>query len=502
MTLGRRLTVTTALLLAGLVLLGAASVSGLAGLRDSARVSRDEYLELRMIQRAESIVEDLHGRTRSSDFDRHRARGDVESAIRILDEFLAFQDTQRDADPTHQRNERDRGNAARARLFAIINETDSAGSAPQMALEHVEAALSELDRLATQMDRLIAVTHDNAAAQLHQSIISISILAAALALATILIGVHHYRSIMTPIRRLQRAMRRIATGEFSERISESGDAELAALATDLNRMASELESVYRDLEEKVRTKSRELVRSERLASVGFLAAGVAHEINNPLNIMSGYAELAIARLRRTLDEDGVTELRESLQTVCNEAFRCKEIVQKLLSLAKMGDGDRSEISMAQVLDEVVFMVRAVRSYRDRSVELRLPERDALSIRGNESEMKQVALNLVINAMNAVSSGVGHVVVSAVRENGHVVISVIDNGRGMAPDTMEKVFEPFFAEGDDESGRGAGLGLSISHAIIEAHGGHISAQSDGLGRGSRFTVRLPSLGARDTRDRAA
>lgn len=502
MTLARRLTATTALLMAGLVLLGAASITGLAKLRGSARVARDEYLELRMIQRAESIVEDLHGRARSGRLDIDGANAEIASAIRILDEFLEFQDHQSGADPAHQDVERRGSSAARDFLLALQDAQARPGGDDVVILGRIEAALGELDRLAAQMDGLIARTHDTAAAQLQNSITSISILAVALAIAAILIGVHHYRSVMTPLRRLEHAMRRIATGRFSERVDASGDAELVALAEGLNRMAAELEDVYRDLEYKVRVKSHELVRSERLASVGFLAAGVAHEINNPLNIMSGYAELLLARLRRPLDEDTATELRESLQIVRDEAFRCKDIVQKLLSLAKMGDGDRTRLSMAQVLDEVVFMVRAVKTYRDRTLELHVSRSDALEIRGNESEMKQVVLNLVINAMNAVKPGGGCVVVQGERRNGHVVVRVADNGRGMSPETMDHVFEPFFTESHGEATRGAGLGLSISHAIIESHGGRIVAESEGLGRGSRFTVQLPADGAEDSRDQAA
>lgn len=502
MTLGRRLAITTTLLLAVVVVLGAASITGLARLRESARVARDEYVELRMVQRAEAVVEDLHGRARAPQLDSALAQKDIESATGILNDFLAFQDTQVGADPKHQGIEIRGSSAARNQLRALHDELHAGTATEASATQRIEAALTELDKLAKQMDRLIALTHESAAIQLHRSIVFISILAAVLVLASILLCVHHYRSIMTPLHRLQHAMRRIATGQFNERVAASGDAELVELADDMNRMASELEEVYSDLEAKVRAKSRELVRSERLASVGFLAAGVAHEINNPLNIMSGYAELLIARLRRPLDEDAATEMRESLQIVRDEAFRCKDIVQKLLSLAKMGDGDRAPLSMAHVLDEVVFMVQAVKNYRDRSLEFGISGRDALQIRGNESEMKQVMLNLVINAMNAVKSGSGRVKVHAERENGHVIVSVADNGRGMTPETVDRVFEPFFTEGNGEAGRGAGLGLSISHAIIESHGGSIVAESDGLGCGSRFMVWLPADGATGSRDKAA
>ncbi len=109
-------------------------------------------------------------------------------------------------------------------------------------------------------------------------------------------------------------------------------------------MASELDELYRDLEQKVAQKSRELVRSERLASVGYLAAGVAHEINNPIGIIAGYAELAMQKLDREASPATVAEARQSLGLICEEAFRCKEIVQKLLSLARPGEESRAGVA--------------------------------------------------------------------------------------------------------------------------------------------------------------
>src|SRR6185369_10914403 len=109
----------------------------------------------------------------------------------------------------------------------------------------------------------------------------------------VLIGVSQYRGVMRPLRRFSSGVRSIAGGNFRRRLVIAGDDEFAGLAQDFNRMAAELDGLYRELEDKVATKSKELVRSERLASVGFLAAGVAHEINNPLGIISGYAELSL-----------------------------------------------------------------------------------------------------------------------------------------------------------------------------------------------------------------
>lgn len=490
MTLGRRLTGTMTVFICGIVLLGAASISGLNGLRELARIARDEFLELRMIQRAEAFAEDVHGRTRSVDFDRLKARGELDSAIAILDEFLAFQDSQVGADPAHQEAERRGATFAKARLVALRDGVPGTTDIEGVRAE-VEAALHELNHLVQSMDRLIAHTHDSAATQLYQSILSTSLLAVTLAIGAVILGFFHHRSIMRPIHRLQEAVRRIASGELAERVAICGDAELVALAEDLNRMAQELQAVYRDLEEKVRAKSRELVRSERLASVGFLAAGVAHEINNPLNIMSGYAEISLSRLRRAIDSDAAAETCESLQIIRDEAFRCRDILQRLLSLAKMGDGLRAPVSMSQIIDEVVHLVRAVNAYRGCNVAAEIPPDDGLVIIGNESEMKQVLLNLVINALNAVKSISGHVTVAGRREGPHIVVQVTDNGCGMSPETVEQVFEPFFTLDTGETGRGAGLGLSISHAIVEAHGGSIAAESGGLGCGSRFTISLPA-----------
>ena len=120
--------------------------------------------------------------------------------------------------------------------------------------------------------------------------------------AGILLGVLQYRSVTRPLRRLSEGVRKIAAGQFSGRVrgAEGGRDEFASLARDFNRMAEELDGLYRELERKVEAKSRELVRSERLAGVGYLAAGVAHEINNPLGIIAGYAEYSLSLLRSGL----------------------------------------------------------------------------------------------------------------------------------------------------------------------------------------------------------
>src|SRR5205807_1065265 len=140
-------------------------------------------------------------------------------------------------------------------------------------------------------------------------------------------------------------------------VEPRGPAEFAELAEDFNRMARELEALYRDLEQKVAIKSRELVRSERLASVGYLAAGVAHEINNPLSIITGYGERAIQKLERDANDDGSAVAMKSLRIMCEEAYRCKAITEKLLSLARPGEEARGPVLLGALAGEVVALVQ-------------------------------------------------------------------------------------------------------------------------------------------------
>lgn len=324
----------------------------------------------------------------------------------------------------------------------------------------------------------------------------------------IILSVLHYRGVMKPIRRLSQGVHRLTAGQFKDRIEIHGRDELASLAADFNHMAAELDSFYHELERKVAEKSKELIRSERLASVGYLAAGVAHEINNPLSIISGYAEYALAELQKldaraaasTSLSAGDDEVAKSLQVIRDEAFRCKEITEKLLSLARGGDDGRQSISLLQTARDVASIVGGLKEHRQKRLIVRTESADTadgdeLLVSAIESEMKQVILNLTVNALEAVKPEAGEVRINLRRVGESVELSITDNGRGMSPVTLERVFEPFFTEkrGRAEDGRhGTGLGLSITHAIVRNHGGTIVAESDGTGLGSRFTVRLPAV----------
>ena len=198
-------------------------------------------------------------------------------------------------------------------------------------------------------------------------------------------------------------------GNFSQRLIAGGEEEFASLVADFNRMAEELDGFYHQLEQKVAQKSRELVRSERLASVGFLAAGVAHEINNPLGIISGYAEYMLEQLKTPRPalhpRWAARSWLRSLQVISDEAFRCKDITSKLLSLARQGDESRQPVNLAEVAEQVAAMVGGLPAYRG-TKSLRCGYRirgEELVVSAVEAEMKQVVLNLTLNALEAVDA---------------------------------------------------------------------------------------------------
>ncbi len=345
----------------------------------------------------------------------------------------------------------------------------------------------------------IAQARQSADERRRTTIAIVASLAAGIILIAVAVNIWQYASVINPLKRLRRGVTKIAAGEFTDRVDATGDREFADLAGDFNQMAEHLDTLYRSLEDKVREKSRELVRSERLASVGFLAAGVAHEINNPLGIMSGYAELSLRKIdkARQSKADISDELEKSLNIICEEAFRCKSIIEKLLTLTR-GGGDevRSDVDVGQVAADVAEMVKGLPYYRQRTLDLNVAgnQNGALVIHGNETEIKQVLLNLTVNALEAVPPGDGHVDVKVQPQGDNVVITVRDNGKGMSPQTLEHVFEPFYTEkrgtSGDGSRHGTGLGLAITHAIVEQHEGRITAASAGINKGSLFTIVLP------------
>ncbi len=500
MTLSRRMKYRfAAMTLSFAVLIGGMHL-GLHRLRRNVDTAFEEYKEARLLERAEFRAALAHVLLRTQDAARvPRVLEELEVAISLLDEFLAFQDTQSGAESEHESQELRIAESSRngfRRIAASLDTLDNSTpvSAAGMATD-LRKSLQNLGRAARAIDREMVHTQRVADVTLASTVLLTAALSISIACLAALLSLWQYRRVIKPVRLLRDSARRFAAGRFGERVDLTGDDEFVEVGDEFNRMAGELDSLYRDLEEKVRVKSRELVRSERLASVGFLAAGVAHEINNPLNIMSGHAELALQRPRDGAGGDLPLDAIRALEIIRDEAFRCKEITDQLLSLAGKRQENHDAVSVVQIASDVKSLVSGLSQFRDRRLELRFDSHEQLLVAGRRTELKQVLLNLTINALEAVAPGVGEVCIDGRRHNRWVEFSVTDNGCGMTPEIAEHLFEPFFTERKEVKRRGVGLGLSITHAIVEAHGGRISVRSDGPQRGSCLTVRLPAIEAR-------
>jgi two-component system NtrC family sensor kinase len=299
-----------------------------------------------------------------------------------------------------------------------------------------------------------------------------------------------YRWVAQPIRDLEQGVSRVARGDFQHRIEINSGDEIEDLAKAYNEMTDKLRAMYENLAQQVNERSRQLVRSERLAGIGFLAAGVAHEINNPLASIAFCSEALESRLSHLLQSVALSSLdRETiakyLKMIQEEAFRCKEITQKLLAFSRGGELNRDETDLVEVIQGVLDMVQHLPNWKNKRIDFR-PLGPVLAW-VNGQEIKQVFLNLVINALECMDEG-GLLSITHRMHDGQIDLVFKDTGCGMTPDILENIFEPFYTR--SRTGKGTGLGLSISHRIISQHGGEIEATSDGAGKGSTFTVRLP------------
>ncbi len=303
-----------------------------------------------------------------------------------------------------------------------------------------------------------------------------------------------YVWVFHPLRTLINGSRRVASGDFAHRIHLPSGDEVAELAMAMNEMTSRFQQIRDDLDQQVQQRTREVVRSEQLASVGFLAAGVAHEINNPLASIAWSAESLESRLHEILNSDEELDaqqsaeldvLRKYLRRIQDEAFRCKGITEKLLDFSRLGDIQRQDTDLRELVQVVIDMVKHLGKHNRKAIEFHCDQHVVVSV--NPQEIKQVVLNLLTNALDSLEQ-TGKVVVHLERGRQQALLSVTDDGVGMTPEVLTHLFEPFFTR--KRGGQGTGLGLSITYRIITDHGGTIQATSDGPGKGSRFLVTFP------------
>lgn len=276
------------------------------------------------------------------------------------------------------------------------------------------------------------------------------------------------RWIAGPIIRMAEATRRLAAGDMSVRVGVDGDGELARLADAFNQMVEALQDAQ-----------EELLHKEKLASMGQLAAGVAHEINNPLGTIHLYAGALQKELPR---ED---PRRDDLGVILREADRCKVIVGDLLNFARQQEVLAQDSDVHELLSRAVEAVQPQPSFVGVTI-VRREQDDLPTIEADPAQLLQVFVNLLNNAAEAID-GQGTITLVTRLAGPWIEIEVTDTGCGVPEENLGKLFTPFFTT--KALGRGTGLGLSIVYGIIKMHRGHITVRSR-LGEGTTFTVSLP------------
>jgi two-component system, sporulation sensor kinase E len=230
----------------------------------------------------------------------------------------------------------------------------------------------------------------------------------------------------------------------------------------------------------VKTLTEQLIRADRLAAMGELTAGVAHEVRNPLGVIRASVQLMEDA------ECSPDRLREASQVVKQEIDRLDRVIKALLDFGRPAAPSMRRVDVAEVISEVVLFTRDFAGRSGVTIEERYAE-DLPEIMGDPEQLKQVFVNLIANAVQAMTETGGTLTVSTLAEDGYVTARFADSGPGIPDDELGKVFDPFFSTRDD----GTGLGLTIVHRIVDEHDGHIEVSSE-PGRGTTFTVSLPAL----------
>ncbi|WP_197171830.1 sensor histidine kinase [Novipirellula aureliae] len=296
-----------------------------------------------------------------------------------------------------------------------------------------------------------------------------------------------------PLSRLVAKVDRAGQGDFGDPIEVKSKDELGGLAIAVNRMCEQLESqrtrIATEMESRLETVEQ-LRHSDRLSSVGRLAAGIAHEIGTPLNVIGGRAELIGSG---QLSEQAIAESAKAIQS---ETKRITKTIRELLDFARQSVPNRKIQSIVDLAKQTVDLARPLAAKERIELSLHSPQQE-LTVEIDESQIQQVVMNLIVNAIHSIkdnpaaNEGAIDVYVGNAPSSGKIpecrTIAVSDNGIGMNEETKTHIFEPFFTT--KEQGRGTGLGLSISHGIVKEHGGWIDVEST-PNRGSRFTVYLP------------
>lgn len=354
------------------------------------------------------------------------------------------------------------------RYRALLIEMANADRFGKVSSEVTDELLITGSRLLSIGEKLDSEARDlleDAVAKHHRNLQYTILAAILLAIAA---GVLVTRSVVKPLRTIETSLGRVATGETGRLDQTADDLEVGSLTQAINRTLSELDE-----------RQKAITRSSRLVALGTMLSGVAHELNNPLSNISTSCQILLEE-----HDDLPPEMcHDLLAQIDGEVLRAQRIVSTLLDFAREKQYDRQPTPARQLVDEVLQLTRSL-TPPDATITTDIGE--ALLVDIDRQRFQQVLINLLQNAADVIGPG-GRIHIDARRENNGTRISVADNGPGISPEDLPRIFDPFFST--KAVGKGTGLGLFIVHEIIGQHGGTISVDSQ-PGQGTRFSIHIP------------
>ncbi len=410
------------------------------------------------------------------------------------------------SDPAHQSDEDKLVAMVRTELSLLTRLLADPQSGLEDADPHVKKASRAAQSLATTIEEEGHTLGDHLVQSSEDFVHIVLIIAAVTFLTLVAVAILFTRRVLRPLTELRAAVVRIGDGDLDLRLPIHHNDELGMLAGTLQAMTRRLRAHQDDLEERVAQRTNELLRTARLADLGTLAAGVAHEINNPLAAIATCAEgllrdeqrgaqtvtngaaNAPARARLSNGRDGDrSRIREYLEIIAKEAMRVRDTTSRLLAFARPESGRREPVWVAREAREVATMLDHSATRAGITLSLDLPQ-NLPPVLGDPADLRQVAFNLLKNAIDASPRGTT-VQIRLLTRDDQIVLQVDDQGGGVAPEIRDRIFEPFVTT--KSPGDGTGLGLAISHRIVTDHGGSLRLSTPPAG-GTRFEMALPRL----------
>ena len=296
------------------------------------------------------------------------------------------------------------------------------------------------------------------------------------ALSAFLLTFFYMKRMMRPIDNIVQMSKRLMQGELSARCMIRPSGEMGLLCSTINQMADSFEKFEENLQKETQLQ---IGQSEKLAAIGRLAAGIAHEINNPLTSILNFAHLV--KQKKTNDEE---DLRD-LNVIIEETNRVRKIVRELLDFARQSPAKKESLNINQILQHLVSLIVKQKEFR----EIRFIENydgKLGSFHADKNQIQQIFLNLLLNSAESIAKE-GTITISTQDKNDHSIISITDTGCGIRSEGLSKIFDPFYTT--KPVGKGTGLGLSVSYGIVKQYGGEIHCDSK-EGEGTTFSVTLP------------